>query len=117
MRDIITAKTNEDQLTQAKNKEKNIALFNEMVRVGQDLERFAGQLQQLNSSSEARSQNFESRLIKAEQEAGNIDGIRTMLTNAMVTLTDKTESRLNQVDNSINIVSVKFLFKRRMTIK
>lgn len=117
MRAMLMEKASEDQLTKARNKEKNIALFNEVVRIGQELERLAAQQQQLNLNQETKFQDFEGRIQRAEQAALNVDSMRAMFTNTLAGLTEKTETRLNQADNSLNIISVTASLTNRMTTR
>ena len=104
MRSMIMEKANEDQLIHAKNKEKNIALFNEVVRIGHDLERYVAQLQQINIDT--KLQDMEGRVQRVEQVGSNMDNMRTMFSNTLSALTEKVESRLNQSEISMNIVTV-----------
>lgn len=109
MREMISNKHTEDQLINAKNNEKNMVLFNETVRLGQVVERLESQIQQLSGIAESKVQNLESRLLKTEQESGNIDSLRRMFTSTMVSLTERTEARLNQLEASLNIVTVVYM--------
>jgi len=106
MREMISNKYTEDKLVNAKNNEKNMVLFNETVRIGQVIERLESQIQQLGAIAESKLQSLEGRLLKAEQESGNIDNLRSMFTNTMVGLTERTEERFNRLEASLNIVTV-----------
>jgi len=108
MREMISNKYTEDKLVNAKNNEKNMVLFNETVRIGQVIERLESQIQQFSAIAESKLQSLEGRLLKAEQESGNIDNLRSMFTSTMVGLTERTEERFNQLEASLNIVTVVF---------
>lgn len=106
MREMLSKELGDYQIINAKNKEKNMVLFNETVRLGQVVEKLESQLQHLNAASDSRLQSFEARLLKNEQESANIDNLRSMFTGTMVALTERTESRLNQLEASVNVVAV-----------
>eukprot|EP00826_Nyctotherus_ovalis_P039028 TRINITY_DN3714_c0_g1_i2.p1 TRINITY_DN3714_c0_g1~~TRINITY_DN3714_c0_g1_i2.p1 ORF type:complete len:235 (+),score=76.74 TRINITY_DN3714_c0_g1_i2:343-1047(+) len=106
MREMLSKELGDYQIINAKNKEKNMVLFNETVRLGQAVEKLESQLQHLNTVSDSRLQSFEARLLKSEQESANIDSLRSMFTGTMVTLTERTETRLNQLEASLNVVTV-----------
>jgi len=104
MREIIAEKLGEDQITHAKNKEKNIALFNEVVRIGQDLEKFSSQLQQVSMTMDVKLQTFETKIIKNEQDLSDVEHLRNMFSGNLAGVAEKTETRLNQLENSISLL-------------
>lgn len=106
MRQIITGKFGEDQLVNVKNKEKNIALFNEVVRLGQEIEKQNVELQQLSVGAESKFQILESRIAKAEQESNNAELIGSSNTKILGGISEKTESRLNQLETGLQLLLV-----------
>ena len=106
MRSVLGDKLGEDHLVTIKNKEKSVALFNEVVRIGQDLDKHASQLQQHLVATESKFQTFETKILKAEQESANADHLGNMVSNMLATLTDKSEGRLNQLENNVELLIV-----------
>lgn len=106
MRELIADKLGEDQLVNVKNKEKNVALFNEVVRIGQELDRQSGQLQSLILSVEGKFQAVDTRLSKSEQDASNAERTGNTLNGMLASVTEKTETRLNQLEGNVELIVV-----------
>ena len=62
MRTFLQTKISEDHADKLQSKEKNSILFNELVRIGQENEKHANQLQGLNTQLEQRIAVLEQRL-------------------------------------------------------
>ena len=118
MRQIITERFGEDQLVNVKNKEKNVALFNEVVRIGQEMEKHIADTQQLSVGSESKFQTFEARLYKIEQESANAEMLGSSNNKMLTGISEKTESRLNQLENGLQLLLVSiYIIFFRVTIK
>lgn len=111
MRQIITEKFGEDQLVHVKNKEKNSALFNEVVRIGQEMEKQVAETQQLSVGSESKFQALEARLFKIEQDSANAEMLGSSNNKLLNGITEKTESRLNQLENGLQLLLVMWNIK------
>ena len=62
MRQFLQQKISEDHANSAKVNEKNGVLFNEMVRLGQENEKYAERVQAIQATYEQRIQALEGRL-------------------------------------------------------
>ena len=62
MRTMIQDKQNEDHVLGVKQKEKSTALFNEVVRLGEEHDKVQDSVQQISLNMETRIQSLEARL-------------------------------------------------------
>ncbi len=106
MREILHDKLGEDQLTHIKNKEKNVALFNEVVRLGQEFEKQGAQLQQLSLATETKIQSIEALAVRTEQEAANAENLGNSVSGLLAGVSEKSEKRLNQLENAFQLLLV-----------
>lgn len=106
MREALKEKSGENQAEVTKNKEKNIALFNEVVRLGQELESQGMQLAKLNSDAENKMQELDQRLGKAEQDSSNAENVGGNYTALLSRFSEKTEKRVSELENTIQILLV-----------
>jgi len=66
MRQFLQQKISEDYQNNTKSQEKNSVLFNEMVRLGQENEKYSERVATMQQSYEARIQSLEQRLVSSE---------------------------------------------------
>ena len=109
MRDVLHDKLGEDQVANVKNKEKNVALFNEVVRLGQELERQSDQLQQLNAAIDTKLQTLEAKLSKAEQDAVNAESAGSGYTSLLSKQTERSEKRFIQLEDAFQSLAVRLM--------
>lgn len=72
MREMIQQKLTEDQTAATKEREKTKALFNEVVRLGEQLERNSERYQVSTQTLEARLQSMEARYQAHERAMGSL---------------------------------------------
>lgn len=108
MRIIVNDKFGEDQIVHVKNKEKNIALFNEVVRLGQESEKKNEEFLLMGQATDAKINALEARVIKAEQEIMGSQTAGGSNFEAVATLSERMEKRIGQLETALQLMTVYF---------
>jgi len=106
IRNALNDKSSETQIINTKNKEKNAALFAEVVRLGKEFESFSegvtGTLGMLNQ----KVQTIESKVEKTAIENINSVNIGNDFTGMLVKYTERSETRFSQLESNFSIIAV-----------
>ena len=94
MRQFLQQKISEDHANSAKVNEKNSVLFNEMVRLGQENEKYAERVQAIQATYEQRIQALEGRLQGTEQSTVLADRKGETNQGILAEIIDKMESKV-----------------------
>jgi hypothetical protein len=101
MRNFLQSKISEDQQIQSKNTEKNTVLFQEMVRLGQENEKYSHKVHGMHNEYEAKLTQLEGRLAHAEQSNMMFDKKGDSNTTILSEMLEKMENRLLMVDQQV----------------
>jgi hypothetical protein len=106
MRNALNDKSNEAQITNTKNKEKNAALFAEVVRLGKEFESFSegvtGTLALLNQKVQVIESKAEKRAVENISSAN----IGNDFTGMLVKYTERSETKFSQLESNFSIIAV-----------
>jgi chromosome segregation ATPase len=108
MRELIHSKLGSDELTQVQQHEKSMALFNEVVRLGQQYESTSAHLQDLTTSLGNKLHIFESRIQKGETTLGALESMSGNEGGAFQAFAEKCNMRLSIIENAVQTVGVCF---------
>jgi len=108
LRNALNEKFNEDSTTNSKNKEKNAALFSEVVRLGQEFEKLSENLHVSISVLDTKINQVDSRIEKTTMEFSNNESTSNNFTELLAKYSERNEARLNQFDTQLTAVIVFF---------
>ena len=101
MRNFLQNKISEDQSLNNKHNEKNSVLFNEMVRLGQENEKYAQRVSNMQATFESKMQQMEARLISAEQSNVLFDRKGESNSSILGDMLEKMEQRVLSLDQQV----------------
>ena len=108
MRQFLQQKISEDYANSAKVNEKNSVLFNEMVRLGQENEKYAERVQAMQSTYEQRIQALESRLVGTEQSTVLADRKGETNQSILAEVIDKLEAKVLGLEQNYHYIKGDF---------
>ncbi len=106
LRDAINERLGDSQADQARNKEKNSALFAEVVRIGQELERLSGELPGSVAQLDSKLREVEAKSDKAQQAASSTDLAGGNFADMLSRYSERTETRLAQLEAATQSIVV-----------
>ena len=98
MRNFLQSKISEDQTIQNKNNEKNSVLFNEMVRLGQEHDKYSQKVSAMQNAFESKLSQMEQRLFGNEQTSIIADRKGESNSAILGEMLEKLESRVLHLD-------------------
>ncbi len=110
MREIIQEKLTEDQASALKERERSKTLFHEVVRLGEQHERNAEMIQNLNLALETKLQAIESKYIVAERALSSLTQKGEVGLNNLNDWNDKVEKKVLALESNLYALTVYFLF-------
>lgn len=108
MREIVNEKFGEDQVIHVKNKEKNVALFNEVVRLGQETEKIGEAQRGVEKVIEVKISELEGKSQKNEDRISNAENLATNFSNMLGGYSEKVEKRVSDLENGFHMIMVLF---------
>ena len=108
MRQFLQQKISEDHANSAKVNEKNSVLFNEMVRLGQENEKYAERVQAIQSTYEQRIQVLEQRLQGTEQSTVLADRKGETNQGILAEIIDKLEAKVMGLEQNFHYIKGDF---------
>ena len=108
MRQFLQQKISEDHANSAKVNEKNSVLFNEMVRLGQENEKYSERVQAMQSTYEQRIQALEGRLVGTEQSTVLADRKGETNQSILAEVIDKLEAKVLGLEQNFHYIKGDF---------
>ena len=105
IRQFMHDKVGEDQLNHVRHHEKSTALFNEVVRLGQENEKNQDSFNNFMAQIENKMQIVESRQNKGEQDMMHVEGVGASGSTMAIQLADKMERKILELENVLDQVT------------
>ena len=102
MRSLLQDKYSEDHSNTVKQREKSTALFNEVVRLGEEMEKSTEQLQGLNLDLTNRLQVLETKLYSAEGTYVNAEKRTDSNVRFFNEVTEKLEGQIHELERQLH---------------
>ena len=102
----LNEKMGVDQAMNSKNKEKNVALFSEVVRLGKEFENFSEGMTGTLALINQKVQAIESKSDKAVVESKTSSSSGGDFTEMLVRYTERSETRFSQLESNIGTLVV-----------
>lgn len=107
----------EEQMDKSKNNEKSAAMFQEVVRIGVEQEKMIENLQNINSSLEQHISALEGKISMLENNTANYESKGEVSNSLMGELAEKTERRLHNLEDVIQILTSDHNFTKTTSSK
>jgi len=108
MRSMLQEKMTEGQSAQIKEKERSKTLFHEVVRLGEQQEKYADMLQNVNLQLESRIQAFEAKFNVNERALASISEKGVSGLNNLNEWNERVEKRVQGMESNLYALTVRF---------
>lgn len=108
MRSMLQEKMTEGQSAAIKEKERSKTLFHEVVRLGEQQEKYAEQIQTLNMALESRIQSFEAKFSVNDRALASLSEKGVSGLNNLNEWNDRVEKRVQGMESNLYALTVRY---------